>query len=106
MAKKPNGRRRWSADEISLLRELYPTMSPSQLSQRLTRPLTAVRQRAYEMGLKTDGFNYWSKKDEQFLKEHFSRRNTPSIAEELGRSLQAVKGKAQRMGLKKSKGYI
>jgi len=62
-----------------------------------------VRQRAYEMGLKTDGFNYWSKKDEQFLKKHFSRRSTKSMAKELDRSLQAVKGKAQRMGLKKSK---
>ena len=101
--KKSNGRRRWSEDDINLLRELYPVMSTCQLSQRLDRPLTAVRQRAYEMGLKTDGFNYWSKKDEQFLKKHFSRRSTKSMAKELDRSLQAVKGKAQRMGLKKSK---
>ena len=102
MGNNGNSRRRWSEQEVNLLRSQYSDMPLCLLAQKLCRPVTAVRQRAYEMGLKTERFNYWSVNDERFLKKYFAGRSTHSIAKELGRSLQAVKGKAQRMGLKKA----
>jgi hypothetical protein len=44
-------RRRWSADEEALLRELYPDTPTAQLARRLGRPLVSTYQHAARLGL-------------------------------------------------------
>jgi hypothetical protein len=54
MAKsKKNGWVSWSEDEVKLLRKLFPHGKARQISEQIGRPLTAVKQKAYSMGLKT-----------------------------------------------------
>lgn len=45
------GRRRWTPEDDSLLRELYPDVSSAEVARRLGRPLETVYRRAYRLGL-------------------------------------------------------
>ena len=40
----------WSKDEVKLLKKLYPRGRAGEIAERIGRPLTAVRQKAYYMG--------------------------------------------------------
>ena len=41
----------WTKDDIRLLKRLYPKGNIKKIAERLNRPLTAVRQKAYDMGM-------------------------------------------------------
>jgi len=99
-------RGRWSQNEVKLLRRLFASVKTQKIADKLGRPLTAVRQKAYELGLKTNKFRPWSKDDVELLKKLYPNKRTPEVADELGRSLRAIMGKAQKMGLKKTKKYL
>jgi hypothetical protein len=43
----------WSEDEVNLLKELFPQGRAREVAERIGRPLTAVRQKAYDMDIKT-----------------------------------------------------
>jgi len=44
----------WTKDDIKLLKQFYPRGNTKMIAEKLCRPLTAVRQKAYDMGMKTD----------------------------------------------------
>ncbi len=46
---------RWSEDEVKLLRKLFMEGRAREVSDLTGRPLTAVKQKAYSMGLKNKG---------------------------------------------------
>jgi DNA-binding CsgD family transcriptional regulator len=98
----------WSESEVKLLRKRFPTAKTFELAKTLGRPLTAVRQKAYEMGLKTRTYlnRCWSEEEIQLLKRLFPDNKTRVVAEELNHSAGAVSRLASRLGLKKSKGYL
>lgn len=96
----------WTKDDIKLLKRLYPHGNIKKIAERLNRPLTAVRQKAYDIGMKTDVYNYWTKAELQLLKKLYSNTVTKEIAEKLKRSAGSVKTKARQLGLKKSKSYL
>ena len=97
----------WSENEIELLRELFPTMETREIACQLERPLTAVRQKAYEMGLKTKGYSCcWSDGEVNMLEELFPVKKTQEVADLLGRSFLAVQVKAFRMNTRKTKDYL
>jgi hypothetical protein len=50
----------WSEDEVKLIKKLFPKGKARQVSQQIGRPLTAVKQKAYDMGLKTRQWCLWS----------------------------------------------
>lgn len=96
----------WTRDDIKLLKRLYPHGNTRMIAKRLNRPLTAVRQKAYDMGMKTDNYQYWRQEDLRLLKELYPDAATDELAEQLGRSAGAVKTKARQLGLRKSKNYL
>ena len=96
----------WTKDDIKLLKRLYPHGNIKKIAERLNRPLTAVRQKAYDIGMKTDVYNYWTKEELQLLKKLYANTVTKEIAGKLKRSAGSVKTKARQLGLKKSKKYI
>ena len=96
----------WTKDDIRLLKRLYPHGNIKKIAERLNRPLTAVRQKAYDMGMKTDVYNYWSKAELRLLKKSYSNTVTQELADRLKRSAGSVKTKARQLGLKKSKRYL
>ena len=96
----------WTKADIRLLKKLYPHGNIKEIAERLNRPLTAVRQKAYDIGMKTDVYNYWTKEDLKLLRKLYANTVTTKIAARLKRSPGSVKTKARQLGLKKSKRYL
>ena len=96
----------WTKDDIRLLKRLYPHGKIKKIAERLNRPLTAVRQKAYDIGMKTSVYNYWTKADLKLLRKHYANTVTQELADRLKRSAGSVKTKARQLGLKKSKSYL
>jgi len=96
----------WTKDDIKLLKKLYPHGNIRKIAERLNRPLTAVRQKAYDIGMKTDVYNYWTKADLQLLRKLYANTVTNELAVRLKRSAGSVKTKARQLGLKKSESYL
>lgn len=96
----------WTKDDIRLLKRLYPKGNIKKIAERLNRPLTAVRQKAYDMGMKTDVYNYWTKDELKLLRKCYANTVTQELADKLKRSAGSVKTKARQLGLKKTKRYL
>lgn len=96
----------WTEGDIKLLKRLYPRGNTRMIAEKLCRPLTAVRQKAYDMGMKTDIYNYWTEDELEVLSERYADTVTDELAERFGRSAGSVKTKARQLGLKKSPRYL
>jgi len=96
----------WTKDDIKLLKKLYPHGNTKMIAERLNRPLTAVRQKAYDIGMKTDVYQYWSKADINLIKKLYPNTITQELADRLKRSAGSVKTKARQLGLKKTESYL
>ena len=96
----------WTKEDIKLLKRLYPHGNTRKIAKRLGRPLTAVRQKAYDIGLKTSIYQYWSKEDLLELAKLYPHTPTSELAERLSRSAGSIKTKARELGLKKTEDYM
>ena len=96
----------WTEDDIKLLKRLYPRGNTKMIAAKLCRPLTAVRQKAYDMGMKTDIYSYWTEDDLELLSSLYPDTITDELAERFGRSPGSVKTKARQLGLRKSDSYL
>ena len=96
----------WTEDDIKLLKRLYPRGNTRMIADKLCRPLTAVRQKAYDMGMKTDIYSYWTEDDLKLLAKLYPDTITDELAERFGRSTGSVKTKARQLGLRKSDSYL
>ena len=96
----------WTEDDIKLLKQLYPYGNTKMIAEKLRRPLTAVRQKAYDMGMKTDIYNYWTEDDLELLTKLYPNTITNELARRFGRTAGSVKTKARQLGLRKSQKYM
>ena len=96
----------WTKDDVKLLKKLYPHGNTKKIAERLNRPLTAVRQKAYDIGIKTDVYYYWSKEEVKLLKKLYTNTITQELAKRLGRSVGSIKTKAHQLGLRKTDSYL
>jgi hypothetical protein len=102
MAKsKKKGWIAWSEDEVKLLKRLFPLGRAREVAKQTGRALTAVKQKAYFMGIKTRERRLWTANEIKLFKQLYPTENNQSIADKLGRSSAAVKQKAYLTGLKK-----
>jgi hypothetical protein len=96
----------WTKDDIKLLKRLYPRGNTRMIAERLCRPLTAVRQKAYDMGMKTDVYQYWTDDDLKLLTRLYPNTMINELAKRFGRSPGSIKTKARQLGLKKSQSFL
>lgn len=96
----------WTQDDIKLLKRLYPRGNTRMIAEKLGRPLTAVRQKAYDMGMKTEVYNYWTEDDLEILTRLYPEMETDELARRFSRSAGSIKTKARQLGLKKSQSYL
>ena len=96
----------WTTDDIKLLKKLYPQGNPKMIAERLNRPLTAVRQKAYDMGMKTDAHRYWTEDDLELLAKLHPDMTPQELASRLDRSEDSIKTKALQLKLRKSQKYL
>jgi hypothetical protein len=96
----------WTAEDINLLKKLYPKGNIKMIAGRLNRPLTAVRQKAYDMGMKTDVYRYWTEDDLKLLARLYPDMTASELASQFNRSEGSIKTKALQLKLRKSPQYI
>ena len=96
----------WTPDDIKLLKKLYPSGNIKMIAERLNRPLTAVRQKAYDMGMKTDIYRYWTEEDLKLLSRLYPDMTTEELAKRFKRSEGSIKTKALQLKLRKSPQYL
>jgi hypothetical protein len=96
----------WTEDDKKLLKQLYPHGNTKMIAEKLCRPLTAVRQKAYDMGMKTDIYNFWTEDELELLTKLYHNTITDELARRFGRSVGSVKTKARQLGLKKCRTYL
>lgn len=97
--------KKWSASELALLKKLYPQCKRTlDVAKQLGRPLTAVRQKAYDLGIKTEKYRLWSADELELLRELYPVKSLKELAKQLGRSPGAVEGRAHIMRLLKESG--
>ncbi len=95
-------RRLWSANEIKLLKKLYPTENTQSIADKLGRPLQSVKSIAYLNGLKKVGTApIWSRQEDTLLKKLYPHNSVRDIANQLGRTVPAVMGRAHKLGISK-----
>ena len=71
----------WSEDEVKLLKRLFPRGRAREIAEQTGRALTAVRQKAYSMGIKTRERRLWAANEIELLKKLYPSENTQSIAD-------------------------
>ncbi|MEJ2647066.1 MAG: hypothetical protein P8016_01500 [Sedimentisphaerales bacterium] len=91
----------WTEDEIKLLKQLYPKGNTRKVAEQLGRPFTAVRQKAYDLGIKTKTYNYWSDKQIEQLRKLYPKMSVRDLSKRFKRSEGSVRVKAAQLGLKK-----
>jgi len=96
----------WTEGEIKLLKRLYPRGNTKRIAERLCRPLTAVRQKAYDMGIKTDVYQYWTDDELRQLRKLYPNTRIDELSERFGRSPGSIKTKARQLGLRKSQSFL
>ena len=99
--KRPFGPWSWTEDDIKLLKKLYPLGDTQKVADKLGRPLTAVRQKAYDLGLKTKSYKFWSDKQIQLLQELYPTSSMTVLCKRLKRSAGSIRIKASQLNLKK-----
>ena len=93
----------WSKDEVKLLKKLFPRGKAREIAEQTGRSLATVRQKAYNMGIKTRECHRWSANEVKLLKKLYPTEDTQSIADKLGRPLESVKIENSQIGPKEKK---
>ncbi len=101
--KKDNRWARWSKDELRLLKRLFPRGKARQIAEKTGRPLSAVKQKAYSMGLGTRKNWLWSASEIEIVRKLYLTKDTQKLADRLGRTVEAVIARAGSMGIRKTK---
>ncbi len=96
----------WTKEDIRLLKRLYPKGNTKKVAERLGRQLTTVRQKAYDIGMKTNVYQYWTDEDLNLLAKLYADTPTKELAERFRRTAGSIKTKARQLGLKKSDSYL
>jgi len=96
----------WSANEVKLLKKLYPTENTRSIAGKLGRSLREVMSKAYNAGFRKSGSPApWSIQEETLLKKLYPDNTVPEIASQIGRSASAVAGRERKLGLRKVAPY-
>ncbi len=101
--KKDNRWARWSKAEVRLLKRLFPLRKARQVAEKTGRPLSAVKQKAYSMGLETRTNRRWSASEIKIVRTLYLTKDTQKIADRLDRTVEAVMARAGSMGIRKTK---
>lgn len=96
----------WTKKDITTLKRNYRYGKIKKLAERLNRPLTAVRQKAYDMGMKTNVYHYWKPEELEMLKEIYTDTDIEELVGIFRRSPNSIKSKARQLGLKKSDEFL
>ena len=87
----------WSAEEEQLLTELFPTITNEEIAEQIGRTLSAIANKARNMGLRKQYF--WSATEDDLLKKFYKKLTYRKLAQLLGRTKSAVQIRVITLGL-------
>ena len=79
----------WNAAEDILLKQLFPTTSTKQISDKIGRSYEGIRQRAKKLNLKKEN-RYWTPEEVQFLKVNYQKIKFNELRHALQKSRSAI----------------
>ena len=85
----------WTAEEIAFLKENWK-LPLDELSEKLGRSATSIRDRGYTLGLYREK---WTQEDDDYLQDKWGTVSIPGIAKHLGRTEAAIMNRVQELGL-------
>jgi hypothetical protein len=93
-AVKPD-RSRWTADQKSVVRDHFRTLTAETISRITGRTVDAVKRKARELGVSNHN---WSRQEIEFLCTYYRTHGPRFVARHLCRSESAVQGYAHKVG--------
>lgn len=91
--------RRWTEDELDVLRRLYPTEGGRAVARATGRAIRVVYTKAKELGLRRDYHTPWADHNGPLRRWWAEGVGAPGIARRLGRTAQQVWRQAYKLGL-------
>lgn len=98
-------KRKWTPDEDTLLRELYPVIGRKQTAIQMGIAEQQIKTRAKRIGLRAENW-HWSADEVALLKEKFPTCDMDELEVIFNRSRRCINAKAFKIGLAKSKDFI
>lgn len=99
----------WTPMEIGILKEMFPTHSPSEIAKRLKRKESAIVTKAYKLGMRRDPLMYkieWTDEKIKLLTAFFPIMFNKPLAKWLGVSFRTLIRKARELGLEKQEDFL
>lgn len=120
----------WTAEDLQMLREKYPTTPVEELAEQMGRSCGSLRQKAYLLGIyrgasrhlaeqrAADGsteklpryghatFKKWTLEDITLLREQVHKVPIEALAKRMGRTYESVRNKAYRMGFIQQESWV
>jgi hypothetical protein len=94
----------WTAEEMALLKELYPVKPIPELAKMLGRTVPAVVDKAYSLGIRRKSWceKLWTAEELELLRELYPTcESTRDVAKKIGRAWGSVRQKAFNLGITK-----
>jgi hypothetical protein len=99
--------RRWTEEEVEILKKHYSEMGPYEIAKLLGRSISAIKHKASRLGLKwlnrkvkTWTYRPWSKEEVEILKRMYEYAPIDEILKALpGRAWSSIKHEANELGL-------
>jgi len=103
--------RKWSPEELSALKELYPHVPQRVLLERIQRPIRAIYLKANRLGIKRlyqgdRRKDRWTPEEVKVLVEKYATTSLRALAQELGKDRNTVCRKAKLLKLTKNQSYF
>ena len=93
---KPKTAKRWSSEELEILRENYPQMGPGVCQLLPNRTRMACIKMAESLGLDA-GINRWSTEEDDILREHYPEMGAEAVVFLPGRTKSACQSRAKAL---------
>jgi hypothetical protein len=91
---------RWTQQEHEQLRQPYPTMDRQEIAAQLRRPMSTVKAKIQQLGLKKRVLKPWQPEELQLVQRLYPTLGPSETAAAVGRPRSTVKAMAVRLGLK------
>ncbi|HEX9655279.1 MAG TPA: hypothetical protein VGB89_00030, partial [Bacteroidota bacterium] len=91
--------RKWTAEEIALLRRYYRKKGAKYVAECLGRNPDTVMAKAAKLGVRYQGIRPWRMWEDRYLQRKYKIRKTSSIARTLKRSVPSVAARAKKFNL-------
>lgn len=96
------GKKRWTAEMLAALAELYPVETTAYTAEVLGMSETAVKNKARQMGIVKIAKSKWLARAEH-IRRHFREKSFSEMGRELGITKVSVSRIAARLGMKRTK---